>query len=87
MNKIDLNKSAVTGASAAGRMIFASALTGQGLDELRARIIEELIPNPPQITSPLLFTERQLRLARRAERFTAMNQIPQALARLKEIES
>ena len=85
MNKVDLNESAVTGVSSAGRMLFTSALTGQGLDELRARIVAELIPNPPRIGAPLLFTERQLSLARRAERFTATNRIPQALARLKAI--
>ena len=85
MNKIDLSKSSVTGASSAGRMIFTSALTGQGLDELRAGIIAKLIPNPPEIGSPLLFTKRQLSLARQAERLATMNQIPQALARLKEI--
>ena len=87
INKIDLNSCLMADASSAGRIIFTSALTGQGLDELRAGIVEKLIPHPPPSGAPLLFTDRQLRLARQAERLTALSQIPQALDQLRAIVS
>ncbi len=87
LNKIDVSIVPREGTALGDGRIWTSAVTGEGLAELRRQIVAKLIPHPPQLGSAFLFTQRQLRLARQAERLTERNQIAGALAQLRELDS
>ena len=64
MNKADLLPSSEVSLDADA--IAVSALTGQGLDELCQRILQQLVPTPPKRGEAVIFTPRQEQTFREA---------------------
>lgn len=65
--------------------VFVSALTGQGLDRLCQRIVQQLVPAPPSRGEAMTFTHRQEQSIREAAAALAANKPDQAAALLRSL--
>ena len=65
--------------------LAASALTGQGLDELQHRLASTLVPQPPEPASPVPFTPRHVDLLHQAQAALARGDSATAKAALDRL--